>query len=47
MQVTNAKLYVPVVTLSTESSVKWSNKLSERFNRSIFWNKYKVIPKLI
>ena len=40
----DAKRYAPVVTLSTEVSVKLSKKLSEGFKRPVYWNKYKVIP---
>ena len=40
----DAKLYVPVVTLSIEDNHKLSKLLSEGFKRSIYWNKYKVIP---
>ena len=42
-RITDAKLHVLVVTLSTEDNVKLSKLLSEGFNRSIFWNKNKVI----
>ena len=40
---TDAKLYVPVVTLSTEDSAKLIKQLSEGFKRPVYWNKYKVI----
>ena len=40
---TDAKLYVPVVTLSAEDHVKLVKQLNEGFNRSVYWNKYKVI----
>ena len=36
-------MYVPVVTLSTEDNARFSKLLSEGFNRSIYWNEYKVI----
>ena len=42
--ITDAKLYVPVVTLSTEHNIKLSKLLSEGFKRSVYWNKYKTIP---
>ena len=45
--VTDAKLHVPVVTLSTEDNVKLSKLLSEGFNRCIYWNEYKVIDNKI
>ena len=41
--VTDAKLYVPIVTLRTEDNTKLSKLLSEGFKRPIYWNKYKVI----
>ena len=45
--ITDAKLYVPVVTLSVEDNAKLTKLLSERFKRSVYWNKYKVIPNKI
>ena len=42
--ITDTKFYVPIVTLKTEDNVKLSKLLSERFKRSVYWNKYKVIP---
>ena len=41
-KITDAKLYVPIVTLSSEDNVKLSKLLSEGFKRSIYWNEYKV-----
>ena len=43
--ITDTKLYVPVVTLKTEDNVKLSKLLSERFKRSVYWNKYQAILK--
>ena len=43
--ITDAKLYVPVVTLSTEDNVKLLNQLSEGFKIPIYWNNYKVVPE--
>ena len=43
-KITDAKLYVPIVTLKTEDNTKLSKLLSEGFKRSVYWNKYKVIP---
>ena len=43
--ITDAKLYVPVITLSTEDSVKLSKLLSKGFKRPVYWNAYKVIPE--
>ena len=45
--ITDTKLYVPIVTLSAEDNAKLSKLLSERFRRSVYWNKYKVIPNKI
>ena len=42
-KITDAKLYVPIVTLSAEDNVKLSKLLGEGFKRSIYWNKYKVM----
>ena len=39
----DAKFYVPVVTLKTEDNAKLSKLLNERFKRSVYWNKYKII----
>ena len=43
-KITDAKFYVPIVTLSSEDNVKLSKLLSEGFKRPIYWNEYKVIP---
>ena len=43
-KITDAKLYVPIVTLKTEDNTKL---LSEGFKRSIYWNKYKVIYNIL
>ena len=43
-KITDAKLYVPIVTLSVEDNAKLSKLLSEGFKRPIYWNEYKVIP---
>ena len=44
-KITDAKLYIPIVTLKTEDNTKLSKLLSEGFKRSIYWNKYKIIFK--
>ena len=46
-KITDAKLYVPIVTLKTEDNTKLSKLLSEAFKRPIYWNKYKVIHNKI
>ena len=40
-KITNAKLYVPVVTLSTENDKKPLEQLRAGFKRTIKWNKYR------
>ena len=42
-KITDAKLYVSVVTLSLEDSVKLLKLLSGGFKKPVYWNKYKVI----
>ena len=46
-KITDAKLYIPIVTLKTEDNTKLSKLLSEGFKRPIYWNEYKVIPEKI
>ena len=41
--ITDAKLYVPIVTLSTEDNAKLSKLLSEWFKIPVYRNKYKII----
>ena len=38
--ITDTKLYVPVVTLSTQDNVKLLKQLESGFKRIINWNKY-------
>ena len=40
-QITSAKLYVPVVTLSTKDNENLTKQLDEGFKRSVYWNVYK------
>ena len=42
--ITDAKRYVPIVTLSAENNAKLSKLLGVGFKRSVYWNKYKIIP---
>ena len=42
--ITDAKLYVPIVTLSIEDNSKLTKLLNEGFKRPIYWNEYKVTP---
>ena len=46
-KITDAKLYVPVVTLSTEDNAKLTKQLNEGFKRSVYWNEYKVIDNKV
>ena len=40
--ITDAKLYVPIFTLSTKDNAKLSKLLSKGFKRPVYWNAYKV-----
>ena len=42
--ITDAKVYVSIVTLSAEKHAVLSKLLSEGFKRPVYYNKYKVIP---
>ena len=37
---TDTKLYIPVVTLSTQNNAKLIQQLKSGFKRTINWNKY-------
>ena len=39
-QINNAKLYVPVVILSINDTIKFLETIKQRFKRKISWNKY-------
>ena len=43
-KVTDAKLYVPVVTLPTQDKIKLLKHLESGFKRTINWNKYLCKP---
>ena len=43
--ITETKLYVPVVTLSTEDNAKLLQQLKSNFKRKINWNKYESSMK--
>ena len=43
--ITDVKLYVPIVTLSTKDNAKLSKLLKEGFKRPGYWNAYKVITE--
>ena len=44
-KITDAKLYVPIVTLSAEDNAKLSNVLSKGFERSVYWTEYNVLSE--
>ena len=46
-EITNAKPYVPIVTLLAEDNAKLSKLLGEGFKRPVYWNKYKVIDNKV
>ena len=41
-KITNKKLYVPIVTLSTKDNVKLSKQLNEGLKRLAYWNEYET-----
>ena len=43
-EITDAKLHVPIVTLSTKHSVNLIKQLSEGVKRSVYWNSYQTKP---
>ena len=46
-KITDAKLYVPIATLSIEDNAKLSKLLGKGFKRFIYWNKYRVIDNRV
>ena len=46
-KITDAKLYVPIVTLTIEDNSKLTKLLNEGFKRPIYWNEYKVTPNKV
>ena len=43
--ITDTKVYVPVVTLTTQDNAKLLQQLKSAFRRTINWNKYRSDPK--
>ena len=43
-KITNAKLHVPIVTLSAKGNINLTKQLSNGFKRSVFWKNYQTIP---
>ena len=41
-KITNTKLYVPSVTLSSKDNVKLVKLLEEGFKRPVYWNQYET-----
>ena len=46
-EITDTKLYVPVVTLSTQDNAKLLQQLKSGFKRVVNWNKYLSKPELL
>ena len=46
-KITDAKLYIPIATLSIEDNAKLSKLLGKGFKRFIYWNKYRVIDNRV
>ena len=46
-KITDAKSFVPIITLSAEDNAKLSKLLGEGFKRPVYWNKYKVIDNKV
>ena len=40
-QISNAKLYVPIATLSINDNIKFLENVKQGFKRTTFWNHYK------
>ena len=43
-EITDTKLYVPIVTLSTRDNSNLTKQLNEGFKRTVHWNEYKAVP---
>ena len=43
-EIIDAKLHVPIVTLSTKDKANLTKQLSEGFKRSVYWNSYEARP---
>ena len=44
LEITDAKLHVPIVTFSTKDSANLTKQLNEGFKRSVYWNSYETKP---
>ena len=45
--ITDGKLHVPIVTLSTKDSENLAKQLNEGFKRSVYWNSYETKPSKV
>ena len=43
-KITDSKLHILIVTLSTKENVNLTKQLSEGFKRSVYWNSYRAKP---
>ena len=41
-KITNTKLYLPIVILSSKDNVKLAKLLEDGFNRTVYWNEYQT-----
>ena len=44
-KITDTKLYVPIVTLSTKDNSNLRKQLNDGFKRTVYWNEYKAVSK--
>ena len=43
-KIADTKLYVPIVTSSTNDNSNLTKQLNDGFKRTVYWNKYKAVP---
>ena len=46
-KITDVKLHIPIVTLSTKDSLNLTKQLSEGFKRSVYCNSYQTNPAIM
>ena len=46
-EITDVKLHVPIVPLSTKDSANLRKQLREGFKRSVYWNNYQTKPAIV
>ena len=44
LQISDAKLHVPIITLSTKYNVNLTKQLSDGFKKFVYWKNYQTIP---